>query len=168
MRQIFIITLLYLMSISALAQQKPMPDFDFEQVIRSKRPVVVNFWATYCKPCIQEFPDLTRLQEKYGKQILVLGVNVQNANDEGMVRNFVDRSEIEYPVVFNAPHIFRKYQGQTIPLTLIFDGKGNVVARQQGMRADFAGWLSQEVNKLLPSLSGSQRRWRQRRHISRY
>lgn len=140
--------LVAILSLSAMAQ-KPMPNFDFEKVVRSGRPVVANFWATYCKPCIQEMPDLARLQKRWGKRVLVLGVNVEQPRDEQVVKNFVQRSVMNYPVIFNSSAIFDKYGGQAIPLTLIFDGKGNVIARQVGARTDFAAWLTSHLTPLL-------------------
>lgn len=62
------------------------------------RVVVVNFWATWCVPCREEYPDLTRLEKAYrGKGVSVLGVSIDSAKDLPAVDKFLDRMKPEFP-----------------------------------------------------------------------
>lgn len=69
------------------------------------KPVVVNFFASWCFPCREEAPDLQRLSERYRDQVTFLGVNVQGGLPPGLLdstkgaRQFVEEYGITYPVV---------------------------------------------------------------------
>src|SRR5687768_14180878 len=53
--------------------------------------VVVNYWATWCAPCVEEFPDLVKLQNSYrDKGLVVIGVSMDEPDDKGKVVAFVD------------------------------------------------------------------------------
>lgn len=64
------------------------------------RPVLVNFWATWCPPCRREVPDLVRAAETYGPQgLVIVGVNLQEPDD--MVVDFAEEFGITYPLVID-------------------------------------------------------------------
>jgi cytochrome c biogenesis protein CcmG, thiol:disulfide interchange protein DsbE len=64
------------------------------------RPVIVNFWATWCGPCRVETPDLITTYESHRAQdLVVLGVNLRE--NEGRVRGFADEFGIPYPILFD-------------------------------------------------------------------
>ena len=88
--------------------------------------VVVNFWATWCSPCIEEMPSLRRLaQEMRGKPFEIVGVNV--AESESRVKTFVQRLEIGFPVVLDRDGAaFDSWRVQVLPTTYVLDGEGRV------------------------------------------
>jgi thiol-disulfide isomerase/thioredoxin len=62
------------------------------------RVVLVNFWATWCVPCREEFPDLSRLQQKYGPRGLqVLGVTTDFASQRSAVEKFLAEQKAAFP-----------------------------------------------------------------------
>ena len=62
------------------------------------RVVLVNFWATWCVPCREEFPDLVRLEQKYrGRGLAVLGVSIDSAKDLPAVEKFLAKTQPEFP-----------------------------------------------------------------------
>ena len=59
--------------------------------------ILLNFWATWCPPCLKEIPDFIELQEQYGDQgFQVIGIAVDNEED---VRDYIDKVKINYPVI---------------------------------------------------------------------
>jgi peroxiredoxin len=62
------------------------------------RVVVLNFWATWCPPCVQELPSLERLHRTLGKEGLSV-VSVSVDEDEGVLRRFVKEHELTFPVL---------------------------------------------------------------------
>jgi len=76
--------------------------------------LVVNYWATWCGPCIKEIPELNRLAEEHGKQLVVLGVNYDEPEGEEALRQ-ARKMRIEFPVFARAPH---ERLGITIPEVL--------------------------------------------------
>jgi peroxiredoxin len=119
-----------------------LPDLEGKSVKLSDfkgKVVVLNFWATWCGPCRQEIPDLVSLQKQYAAQgLVVLGISMDRGGPT-RVASFVQKSEINYPVVMGDAKISAAYGDiQVLPTTFIIDRKGNVVDGLIGA-ADRAG-----------------------------
>ena len=97
------------------------------------RPVVFNFWATWCPPCIKEMPDLEALSQQFpGVQFVGLGVDTA-AN----VRKFMPKVNVSYPLLVTgyAGIDLMKSLGNAaggLPFTLVYDAAGQVVERILG------------------------------------
>ncbi len=92
--------------------------------------LVLDFWATYCPPCIEEIPHLNELQAKYGKQGLqVIGLHVGGDEDKPRIPAFVNRLKIDYPLAHPEDELVYSLLGDDnrIPQTLIFDRKGKLI-----------------------------------------
>ncbi len=95
--------------------------------------VVLNFWATWCPPCRREVPDFVALQKQYAdKGLVIIGVSL----DEGgaaVVKPFVKKMGINYPVVMGDQKTIAAYGGvQVVPTTFIIDKTGKVAAQHEG------------------------------------
>jgi thiol-disulfide isomerase/thioredoxin len=112
-----------------------LPDFDGKPVSVSDyhgKWVVVNFWATWCPPCLEEIPDFVALYEENRDSIVVLGVNYEEVNDE-YLREFVDSHMMSYPVMHMEPlPVTPLGPVQGLPTTYIISPQGELVARQEG------------------------------------
>lgn len=89
--------------------------------------VVVNFWATWCKPCAREIPDFARIATRYGDQVVVLGVMMDRPGpDAGELLNFMSDHDMTYPVIPVTQEIERAFQyPSNYPTTYVFDRHGN-------------------------------------------
>lgn len=89
--------------------------------------VVVNFWATWCKPCLKEIPDLSRVYERYkDRGLVVLGVLASDNPDNGTLLNFQSDNEMTFPVVRATSDILTSYDYPgSLPTTFIFDRTGH-------------------------------------------
>ncbi|MEO5372179.1 MAG: TlpA family protein disulfide reductase [Magnetococcus sp. DMHC-1] len=100
--------------------------------------VVVNFWATWCPPCLNEIPTLIEFQEKYQQQgLAIIGVDFMDRMDPEKLAKFVARRGINYPIVVGTPaktQELARYLGGVmgLPTTKILDRKGNVVRSLTG------------------------------------
>jgi thiol-disulfide isomerase/thioredoxin len=112
-----------------------LPDLDGKQVSLSDyrgKWVIVNFWATWCPPCLEEIPDFVELYEENRDTLVVLGVNYEEINDE-YLREFVDSHMISYPVMHMEPLPVTPLGPVTgLPTTYIISPQGERVARQEG------------------------------------
>ncbi|MHB8577711.1 MAG: TlpA family protein disulfide reductase [Dehalococcoidia bacterium] len=99
------------------------------------KTVVMNFWATWCIPCRQEFPELVKLyQANAGQGLVVLGVDVQESADS--VRAFAGQYGAEYPIVIDQTgDVNRQYRVLGLPTTWFIDSAGVI-------RAQFLGPLT--------------------------
>lgn len=98
--------------------------------------VVVNFWASFCSPCIREMPELQKLHE-FG--VLVVGVNALDRPD--LALRFIAETEVTYPMLVDERGDLMAAASVTaLPATLVLDPSGEVRARKAG-EVDFAGLM---------------------------
>ena len=96
------------------------------------RWVLVNFWATWCPPCLKEIPDLIALYESR-KDIMIIGVSM-DADDSQVVLDFVQKMGVTYPTVLGNRTIASQLDDiSLLPSTYFFDPEGNPAARQLGI-----------------------------------
>ena len=109
--------------------------------------VILNFWATWCPPCLKEIPEFIALQEKYGPAGLVV-VGVSMDEEPSTVAAFVGRSKINYPVVLATPLVAASYGGvRVVPNTFVIDRTGKIVAAHEGFVE--SATLAAEIKPLL-------------------
>jgi len=103
------------------------------------KAVLINFWATWCGPCVQEIPSLISLQKEFGPQGLeVIGVSMDQGG-EGAVQKVIAKTGINYPVIMGNAQISRDFGGIFgIPASFLVDQSGTV-------RKRFDGWTSHEA-----------------------
>ncbi len=97
--------------------------------------VILDFWATYCKPCIQEIPHLKKLQAKHGADNLhIVGLHVGGEDDQPKIPDFVRKLQISYPLAYPEDALTSYIFGQesAIPQTAVFDRKGSMVKKIVG------------------------------------
>ncbi len=96
--------------------------------------VLLNFWATWCGPCRMEVPDLVELQKKYKDRLQVIGLVIDDA-DEDAVRKFAKRYSINYPVAMATDEMRFQFGGvPALPTSFIIDAQGRVVQKHIGLR----------------------------------
>ena len=96
------------------------------------RVVLLNFWATWCGPCIQEIPVFSRWQRKYGAAGLqVLGVSMDD--DDAVVKRFAAKHAIPYPLLMGDAKLGESFGGvYGLPQSLLIDARGKIVFRKVG------------------------------------
>lgn len=94
--------------------------------------VVVDFWATWCPPCKAEIPGYIELQKKYGDDLVIVGVSI----DEGgpsVVKAFADKVGINYQLVMADEKVAAAFGGiEVVPTTFLIDRSGQMRDRKEG------------------------------------
>jgi thiol-disulfide isomerase/thioredoxin len=94
--------------------------------------LLINYWAEWCKPCIEEIPELNRFDRQFAAQATVLAVNYDNAQGEQLQQQ-IKKLQIELPVLQQDPSAQLGYQRpDALPTTLVFDPEGQLKATLVG------------------------------------
>ena len=105
----------------------------YTQAQLAGKVVIVNFWATWCHPCQQEIPDLSKIYDKFKtKDVVFLGVMTDNPDDQQLL-NFQSDYDMTYPVVRASSDIMMSYgYPDALPTTFIYDRGGKQVFNRRG------------------------------------
>lgn len=113
------------------------------------RVVVVDFWATWCGPCVQALPHLNALSEQFNRDHVVV-VALSLDHDTAAVRPFVERSRFSFTTLYQDTAIASAYRVEVIPTTFVVDQSGIVRSVHVGFRAESsADELRSEIVRLL-------------------
>jgi thiol-disulfide isomerase/thioredoxin len=114
--------------------------------------VLVNFWATWCEPCIREMPSMERLQSRLGDRIVVLAVSEDRGGSKA-VDPFIEKLGLKSVKIYVDPKsaVGRAFEVKGLPTSFLIDPDGKVVGRVEGA----AEWDSPKIMAVLQSfLSG--------------
>ena len=130
-------------SLSARAQSASIPALSFNDL--SGKPhtladsrgkiVVLNFWATWCLPCREEMPMLSKLAAQYrDKDVSFLAVSLDDAQSQPKIPRFLEKKKITLPIFTGAtPATLHDFQlGEIVPATIILDRGGSAIFRIMG------------------------------------
>ena len=111
--------------------------------------IVVNFWATWCAPCVKEMPSFETLYRRFRSQgLTVLAVSLDK-DRSAKVQEFVDKYKLSFPVLLDTEGVAEKlYPSFTIPFTYVIDKQGRVAVRIDGAK----DWESPETIKAIEYL----------------
>ncbi len=121
----------------------PAPDFtmldmDGNEVTLASffgKPIILNFWASWCGPCKMEMPELQKFYEQYGEEIHFLLVSVDD--DVDAAKAFIADSGYSFPVYFDTTSAGAyTYGASSIPLTYFIDAEGNLAAYYMGAMSE--------------------------------
>ena len=114
------------------------------------KAVILDFWATYCPPCIEEIPHLNSLLAKYGPDNLdIVGLNVGGEEDLPKIPAFVAKTKMNYPIAFPETELTRFIFAtrDDIPQTAVFDRNGTMVAKFVGFGPEIQKELDAAVEQ---------------------
>jgi thiol-disulfide isomerase/thioredoxin len=100
--------------------------------------VVFDFWATWCPPCRAEIPDYIAMQNKYGKDgLVIVGASLDQAGPE-VVKAFAGKTGVNYTMLMADESVVGAFGGvNAIPTTFLIDRDGQVRYRKEGLEEDF-------------------------------
>ncbi len=102
-------------------------DEPFRLADAAGRVVLIDFWATWCPPCVKSLPALQKLHRRYANDagVLVLTVNDGSSADEDL-KKFLQRGKYDFPVVVDSGEISRAYSVKSLPTTVLVGPDGTV------------------------------------------
>ena len=111
------------------------------------RFVLLNFWATWCVPCLKEMPDLEKAYQIMGsKKLIVLAVGM--GEDKSSISKFAEKHDFTFPMIADSTlEIARLYGVENIPITYLINPEGVIIGRALGIR----DWASPELIEFMDS-----------------
>lgn len=109
------------------------------------RPVLINFWATWCTPCLAEMPGLVKLYKEFGEDVDFYFVSNESAEK---LRLFLNQKAYDIPVFIPNSAIPDILESSSIPATYLINKEGKIVAMAKGM----ADWDSNKVKNRIKEI----------------
>lgn len=139
MKQLLLIILLFQVT---SAQTKTVPDWKLKDISGQQirlhdykgKVVLLNFWATWCSPCLAEIPELVKWQRKFsssGLQIIGITYPPQTKRE---IQKFARKLKLNYPIIQGTAELKSFFTAsETLPWTIVIDRRGNNVAQIEGI-----------------------------------
>ena len=141
------------------------PDFTFYDIDGNAhtlsefkgKPVILNFWASWCNPCKSEMPDIENAYREYGDEIQFILVNLTDGDSETVATasGYISEQGYTFPVYYDIVQEGAStlagataYNVTSIPITYFIDAEGNILAYASGMMS--ASRLQSGIDLLLP------------------
>jgi thiol-disulfide isomerase/thioredoxin len=160
-RLVFILALSIVFSFSVLSQTYKIPSADIQKLNGTTintsslkndgKPIIISFWATWCKPCIAELTAIAEeyetLQEETG--VKLIAISIDDARNVAKVEPFVNGRAWEYDVYCDPNGDFKRALSvNTVPHTFLVDGNGDIVWQHNSYNPGDEDELYQLVRKL--------------------
>lgn len=124
------------------ANAEPVNDFTIQDTTGKQHKlsdykgkwVLINYWATWCPPCLEEVPDLVALYDnRKGKDLMIIGI-VQDYQATKEVTEYVDDMLISYPIVLGNDHVLKQIgHADALPTTFIYNPQGKLIKIKRGL-----------------------------------
>jgi len=130
-------------SVANQSSQVPLPEFSLPDLSGQQHNInewqgkilVINFWATWCPPCIKEIPEFIALQQAYAdKNVVFIGIAI---DDHDAVSKFITNKPINYPILLaneDGVALSRKLGNlaEALPFTIVVDQQSHIVSQHPG------------------------------------
>ena len=148
------------------ARENFAPDFSFTTMtgeflssedLRGK-VVLIDFWATWCAPCVHATPGLARLQRKYKNDpVVILGISVDR--DQAPWKAFIEKNKLEWTHFYDERRMMSsRFDVNGFPTYIILDHEGIIQYRQQGWNTQVDGQLDGELRSLVKKAKAAAQR----------
>ncbi len=113
-------------------------------------PVILDFWATWCKPCRHALPALQELANKYADEVTVLTVSIDDPRSRSKIASTMRALGVKLPVLLDGDkYVASLYRVTSVPATFLIAGDGTIAAVHHGYRDGDMDLLAVELDLLL-------------------
>jgi thiol-disulfide isomerase/thioredoxin len=113
------------------------------------KPLIVNFWATWCGPCLLETPELVELQQQYrDRGLRIVGISYDDTPEQ--VKAFASEFKVDYPLLIGRDRedVFDAFRlGDALPTSVFIRPDGTIAARLEGINTK--DWFQEQIERML-------------------
>ncbi len=119
--------------------------------LKGEKLTIIDFWATWCKPCSRAIPKLIEIYERYNKQgVQLIGISVDSPRNLSKVKPFVHSKHITYPILLDInSQVMTDFKIKLLPTILFVDSDDEIIYLHQGYRPGDEKVLEEEIQKFL-------------------
>lgn len=156
-RKIFTALLLALVFKGLIAQE---PYFRLKDIsnqwkeyddLKGKDLTVIDFWATWCQPCVQSIPHLNEMASLYAeKGVAFIGVSIDGPRNQSKIAPFIRSMGVNYPILRDInSELMSELNVTAVPTLLIYDASGELVYTHEGYRPGDEQSIAEEIESFL-------------------
>ncbi len=121
---------------------------------QGEKLTVIDFWATWCKPCIAAIPKISKLSDEFKDDGVVFwGINIDSPRNQAKVKPFVKSMNISYPVFLDGDQeLMSDLNVHAVPTLIVLDAKGKVRFFHEGFQPGDEEVIQEEIQNLLTKL----------------
>ena len=144
----------------AASDTQVSPDFALQNIegkqvslksLLGKGPIILDFWATWCKPCVEELKHIQKIYDDYRERGLqVVALSQDSPRSVAKVKSFIKSRRFTFTVLLDTnKEVYRKFRLYGLPHTFVLNGKGEIVFRRFGYRPGDEKALAEKIEELM-------------------
>ena len=158
----FSFLIITLFTLTSFGQNKALPNtqvktldarnFNITQLKNDGNPIVISFWATWCKPCKKELNNIAEIYEDWQDEtgVKLVAISIDDTRSMSKVAPFVNASDWEYEIYLDPNGDLKRAMGvSTVPHTFLLNGKNKIVWQHKGYVEGDEMELFKEIKKLI-------------------
>ena len=144
-QKIFNLLAIILITSSTFAQNRALPNvqvktldgsnFKITKLQNDGNPIVISFWATWCKPCKKELNNIAEVYEEWQDEtgVKLVAISIDNSRTMSKVAPYVNASDWDYEIYLDPNSDFKRAMGvSTVPHTFLLNGKNEIIWQHKG------------------------------------
>jgi len=138
---------------SATVKSVDGKSFDTAKFNNSGKPMIINFWATWCAPCKKELNNIAEVYDDWVEEtgVKLVAISIDDARSRSRVLPYVNGSSWDYDVYIDENQDFKRAMGvNNVPHTFLVDGSGNIVYQHNNYAPGDEDELYEKIISLLP------------------